>query len=63
MYSYLGHSQVKPLEKWWLKEPFRLVQTNLREIDAIDFNIDVYVESIKDIGGNVVLINVSYNFV
>ena len=58
MYTYLGHSQVKPMEKWWLMEPFRLVQTNLREIDAIDFNIDVYVESIKDIGANVVLINV-----
>jgi len=51
-------AQVEPLEKWWLKEPFRLVQTNLREIDALDFDIDVYVNSIKDMGANIVLINV-----
>jgi len=43
---------------WWLNEPFRMVQTNLREIDAIDFDIDVYVKSLQDIGANVVLINV-----
>jgi hypothetical protein len=52
------YAQVKPTEEWWLKEPFRLVQTNLREIDAIDFDIDVYVNSIKEIGANTVLINV-----
>ncbi len=51
-------AQVKPLDEWWLKEPYRLVQTNLREIDARDFDLDVYVNSIKDIGANVVLINV-----
>ena len=51
-------SQVKPKEKWWLDEPYRLVQTNLREIDAIDFDVDKYVKSIKDIGANVILINV-----
>jgi len=51
-------SQVEPIEEWWLKEPFRLIQTNLREIDAIDFDIDVYVKSLKDIGANTVLINV-----
>lgn len=50
--------QVEPVEKWWLKEPFRLVQTNLREIDAIDFDIDTYVGSIRSVGANVVLINV-----
>ena len=43
---------------WWLNEPYRLVQTNLREIDARDFDIDVYVESLLDIGANTVLINV-----
>ena len=51
-------AQVEPLEEWWLKEPYRLVQTNLREIDAIDFDIDVYVNSIKEMGANTVLINV-----
>ena len=51
-------AQVEPLEEWWLKEPFRLVQTNLREIDAIDFDVEVYVNSIKEMGANTVLINV-----
>lgn len=44
--------------QWWLNEPYRLVQTNLREIDAGDFDMDVYLKSIQDIGANVVLINV-----
>jgi hypothetical protein len=51
-------AQVEPRSEWWLKEPYRLVQTNLREIDAIDFDIDIYVSSIKEIGANTVLINV-----
>lgn len=51
-------AQVQPKEKWWLEEPFRLIQTNLREIDAIDFDLDEYVNSIKEIGANTVLINV-----
>ena len=55
---YYTESQVKPIDEWWLKEPYRLVQTNLREIDAIDFDIDVYVNSIKEMGANTVLINV-----
>jgi len=54
----LSFAQVVPKEEWWLKEPFRLIQTNLREIDVIDFDIDVYVNSLKDIGANTVLINV-----
>ena len=44
--------------RWWLNEPYRLVQTNLREIDARDFDIDVYVKSLQDMGANTVLINV-----
>lgn len=51
-------SQVQPKEEWWLEEPYRLIQTNLREIDAIDFDVDVYIKSLKDIGANTVLINV-----
>ena len=58
IYSFLANGQVQPKPEWWLEEPFRLVQTNLREIDAIDFDIDVYVNSIKEIGANIVLINV-----
>ena len=55
---YSAFAQVTPKNEWWLKEPYRLVQTNLREIDAIDFDIDVYLESVKEIGANTVLINV-----
>lgn len=44
--------------RWWLNEPYRLVQTNLREIDAADFDMEVYVESLQDMGANTVLINV-----
>jgi hypothetical protein len=51
-------AQVQQRAQWWLEEPFRLVQTNLREIDAIDFDLDVYVNSIKETGANIVLINV-----
>lgn len=58
IYGFLANGQVLPISEWWLDEPYRLVQTNLREIDAIDFDIDVYVNSIKDIGANAVLINV-----
>lgn len=53
-----GYGRIQHKESWWLEEPYRLIQTNLREIDAIDFDIDVYVESLKDIGANAVLINV-----
>ena len=52
------NGQVKTKPEWWLHEPYRLIQTNLREIDAKDFDINVYVNSIKDIGANAVLINV-----
>jgi hypothetical protein len=51
-------AQVKPKTEWWLEEPYRIVQTNLREIDAQDFDIGVYINSLTDIGANTVLINV-----
>jgi len=43
-------------DKWWLK-PNRLLQTNLREIDAT-MDIDKYVREVKDFGANIVLFNV-----
>jgi hypothetical protein len=58
IYSFIANGQVQPKPQWWLEEPFRMVQTNLREIDAKDFDIDLYVNSLKDIGANTVLINV-----
>jgi hypothetical protein len=42
----------------WYEKPFRLVQTNLREIDAITLVPEEYVSMIKDFGANVALFNV-----
>jgi len=42
----------------WYEKPFRLVQTNLREIDAITLDPAEYVSMIKDFGANVALFNV-----
>ncbi|MBS1661494.1 MAG: hypothetical protein JST68_10640 [Bacteroidetes bacterium] len=42
---------------WWNRAPFRLVQTNLREIDAT-MNVDAYVQSMVDASASVVLLNV-----
>lgn len=42
---------------WWLNEPWRMIQTNLREIDA-DLNPRQLVADVKDIGANVLLFNV-----
>ena len=41
---------------WWLT-PHRLLQTNLREIDAT-MDVDLYVREAKEFGANVVLFNV-----
>ncbi|MHC4088431.1 MAG: hypothetical protein ACYSWZ_22375, partial [Planctomycetota bacterium] len=42
--------------QWWLK-PQRMLQTNLREIDAT-MDIDRYMRDVKDYRANVVLFNV-----
>src|SRR4026209_1451441 len=42
---------------WWNRAPYRLVQTNLREIDAT-MDVNAYVQSMVDASVNVVLINV-----
>ncbi len=42
---------------WWNREPYRLVQTNLREIDAT-MDVNAYVKSMVDANVNIVLINV-----
>ncbi|MCP5110452.1 MAG: hypothetical protein GY953_06415, partial [bacterium] len=44
--------------QWWLDKPVRLIQTNLREIDARDFDVEEYVGQVKEYGANTVLINV-----
>lgn len=42
-------------EPWWL-QPQRMLQTNLREIDA-RMDVEAYVAAVKDSGANVVLFN------
>ena len=42
---------------WWNRAPYRLIQTNLREIDAT-MDTDAYVQSMVDASANVVLLNV-----
>ncbi len=43
-------------DAWWLR-PHRLLQTNLREIDAT-MDTDQYVHEVKEFGANIVLFNV-----
>ncbi|WP_114749376.1 alpha-amylase family protein [Pleomorphovibrio marinus] len=61
-------SQLSPLEleqlkpgsydnSWWNREPLRLIQTNLREIDA-NLDREKYVQSMVDASANLVLLNV-----
>ncbi len=42
---------------WWNRNPIRLIQTNLREIDAL-MDVDAYMKSIEAASANVVLLNV-----
>lgn len=49
-------ADVKEETRWWLK-PQRMLQTNLREIDAT-MDIDRYMRDIRDYNANVVLFNV-----
>ena len=44
---------------WWESWPWRLVQTNLREIDMADIDAERYVASLKDLGATVAMINTS----
>jgi len=43
-------------QDWW-KNQNRMIQTNLREID-VKMNLDEYINTLKDFGANVVLVNV-----
>lgn len=42
--------------KWWLENPMRMIQTNLREIDA-QMDQDAYIKSLKEFNAEVVLFN------
>ena len=51
-----ARAQQPDQDKWWLT-PHRLLQTNLREIDAT-MDTDQYVHEAKEFGANIVLFNV-----
>jgi len=43
--------------EWWLQKPMRMIQTNLREIDAT-MDMDTYMQRVREYKANVVLFNV-----
>lgn len=42
---------------WWENYPWRMIQTNLREIDMEDIDAKKYVKDLKDFGATVVTLN------
>jgi hypothetical protein len=52
-----GVMVTKPDAVWWLEKPMRMIQTNLREIDA-SLDVDQYVRRLKEFAANVILFNV-----
>jgi hypothetical protein len=45
------------MKKWWENYPWRMIQTNLREIDMLDISADSYVQKLIEFNANVVMIN------
>jgi hypothetical protein len=43
--------------KWWLEIPWRMIQTNLRQIDMEDINAENFVEQLKSFDATVLLLN------
>jgi beta-galactosidase GanA len=43
--------------KWWLEIPWRMIQTNLRQIDMEDINAESFVEDLKKFDATVLLLN------
>ncbi len=42
---------------WWKNYPWRMIQTNLREIDMLDISAEQFVKDLLDFKANVVLLN------
>jgi hypothetical protein len=45
------------MSDWWIDYPWRLIQTNLREIDMIDIDAERYVADLREFGATVAMIN------
>ena len=58
LYAAFAAMTTSGQQPWWLAEPIRMIQTNLREIDARDFDVEEYVGKAKEYGANTILINV-----
>lgn len=43
--------------KWWESHPWRMIQTNMRQIDMADIKADVFVDELKKFNATVILIN------
>jgi hypothetical protein len=43
--------------KWWLETPWRMIQTNLRQIDMEDISAQRFVEDLKSFDATVLLLN------
>lgn len=52
-----AHKNGSSARQWWLQKPMRMIQTNLREIDAT-MDMDTYMHHIRQYRANVVLFNV-----
>ena len=45
------------MSHWWQGYPWRMIQTNLREIDMADIDAETYAQQIADFGATVVTLN------
>ena len=45
-------------QKWWYQEPWRMIQTNMRQIDMEDINAQSYVAELQKFHATVAMINV-----
>ncbi len=52
-----GEQEQATLDGYWYEHPLRIQQTVLREIDAIDYNVDSVIAYLKKIHANVLVIN------
>ena len=46
------------MEHWWTNYPWRMIQTNMRQIDMEDIDAQIYANELKKMNASVVLINV-----
>lgn len=45
------------MEKWWEKEAWRMIQTNMREIDLRDIDAKEYVKQLQKFDATIAMVN------